>query len=75
MYNIDQVIDQFDEYIDNSHSDLVILRREYAVSQVLKDLDHKFYCKKLDEFIYDNYMVVHYDGDMFYEPNGYNYYD
>jgi hypothetical protein len=54
-----------DEWIEMFYSDLVILRRECAVSQVLKDLDHKFYCKKLDKFIYDNYTVVHYDGDIF----------
>lgn len=68
MIDIEQILEQFDEYIDNNYANRAnILGKEYVTSELLRNYDHKFYCEQLDEFIKYNFERI---DDDFYRAIG-----
>ncbi len=65
MIDIEQVIEQFDDFIDTYSMPINILGKDYVVSAVIREFDHSYYCKKLDEFIDEHFDRV---DDDYYTP-------
>lgn len=66
---IEEVIEEFDLYIDEetTHREGIdILGKSYEASQVLRDIDHDYYCKQLDQYIANNFLVEGDESDTYY---------
>lgn len=67
MIDIDEVIEQFDQYLDEYNNPVEIEGHVFAASEALNTLSFKAYLAELDKFIQDNFIIVSHDGDSFYE--------
>lgn len=63
---IEEVIEEFDQFIDADTEIVFILDRPFMASDILRDIDHNYYCKQLDKFIAENYLVEGDESDCYY---------
>lgn len=69
MLYIDEVIAEFDEYLDDNNVSVQIEGHEWNPSHVLIDIDRETYLEELNIFIEDNYTVMDFgEGELFYDP-------
>lgn len=63
---IEEVIEEFDQFVDSNSIPLDIFGKRYENSQVLRDIDHNYYCKQLDQYIANNFLVEGDESDTYY---------
>lgn len=70
MIDIEQVIENFDEYLDATNEPANICGFEFAPNEVLRAISLDLYTKKLNKYIDENYRTVDTgEGDLMYAPH------
>lgn len=63
---IEDIIEAFDEYLDDYNDPVVIQGRTYLPSETLNTINFKEYMKELDKYIDNNYTLINQDGETIY---------
>lgn len=63
---IDDVIEAFNEYLDDMNGTIGIEGHEFSPSEVLNTVNFKLYMKELDKYIDNNYTLINHDGETIY---------